>query len=104
MAKGGKRPGAGRKVGSKTKKTQQFIAEVRAGGETPLDYMLRVMRESDTDVARRDEMAKSAAPYIHSKMPTAIVQPPPPSGPVSADDETLLDRYLNGLSDEADEG
>ena len=52
---------------------------------------------------RRDEMAKAAAPYIHSKMPTAIVTPPPPGGPVTADDEKLIDLYLTGLHDEADE-
>src|SRR4051812_42193760 len=47
----------------------QETAEARA--DTPLDYMLRVMRDPDVEPARRDEMAKLALPYLHPK-PTAI--------------------------------
>jgi hypothetical protein len=101
MAKGIKT--GGRKVGSINKSRIELIEKASEGGEMPLDYMLRVMRDQTADHARRDEMAKGAAPYFHSKMPTAIVTPPPPSGPVSEDDETLLDQYLNGLHNEADE-
>jgi hypothetical protein len=103
MARGGKRTNAGRKAGSRTKKTQQFLEAVKAGGETPLDYALRVMRDKTVDHARRDEMCKAALPYTHSKLPTAIITPPPPSGPIEENDEHLLDLYLNGLHDEADE-
>jgi hypothetical protein len=39
-----------------------------AGGETPLEYMLRIMRDPREPAARRDEMAKAAAPYLHPKM------------------------------------
>lgn len=102
MAKGQKT--GGRAKGVPNKKSAEFIESVRATGETPLEYMLRVMRDERADHARRDEMAKGAAPYVHSKMPTAIVTPPPPSGPVGDDDQRLLDLYLNGLHDGADEG
>lgn len=101
---GGKRKGAGKKAGTRAKKTVALLEAVRATGETPLEYMLRVMRDPSADDSRRDEMAKGAAPYLHSKMPTAIVTPPPPSGPVAQDDEHLLNLYLTGLHDEADEG
>ena len=100
---GGRRPGAGKKKGQKNKKTQQFLDQIASAGETPLDYMLRVMRDPGADESRRDDMAKAAAPYVHSKMPTAIVTPPPAKGPVSNDDEKLLDLYLTGLHAEADE-
>jgi hypothetical protein len=103
MAKGGKRQGAGRKPGSRTKRTQQFLAEVRASGETPLQYALRIMRDETEPNDRRDDMCKAAMPYVDSKMPTAIVTPPPPSGPVTEDDESLLNLYLSGLHDGADE-
>ena len=45
MPSGGKRPrpGAGRKVGSLTKRTQEIAAACAMTGETPLEYMLRVM-------------------------------------------------------------
>ena len=41
--------------------------------ESPLDYMLRVMRDETADERRRDEMAKAAAPYLHPK-PQSIRQ------------------------------
>jgi hypothetical protein len=38
------------------------------GGLTPLAYMLRVMRNPKAEPARRDEMAKLCAPYLHRKL------------------------------------
>ena len=38
----------------------------------PLEYMLRIMRDPREPAARRDEMAKAAAPFLHPRMqPTA---------------------------------
>ena len=37
------------------------------GTELPLDYMLRVMRDTTASATRRDEMARAAAPYLHAK-------------------------------------
>jgi hypothetical protein len=64
MAAGGKRPGAGRKPGIANKASIARQAEVAASGETPLDYLLRVMRDEE---ARRDA-AKAAAPYVHPRL------------------------------------
>jgi hypothetical protein len=66
--RGGSRTGAGRKAGVPNKATQELRAEVAASGETPLDYMLRVMRDTTADVERRDDMAKAAASYVHPKL------------------------------------
>lgn len=64
---GGKRPGAGRPKGAKQLVTEEAIK--RAGdGETPLEYMLRVMRDEKGEVERRDRMAVGAAPYMHAKL------------------------------------
>lgn len=68
MPRGGKREGAGRKAGEPNKRTKELQAAVEASGETPLAYMLRVMRDSDTDAQRRDDMAKAAAPFVHAKL------------------------------------
>lgn len=38
------------------------------GGELPLDYMLKVMRDEKTTAERRDEMAKAAGPYCHPRL------------------------------------
>ena len=67
MARGGKRPNAGRKQGTLTKRTQEIVAAASKGGETPLEYMLRVMRTSHDD-KRRDVMAIAAAPFIHNRL------------------------------------
>ena len=37
-------------------------------GITPLEYMLKVMRNSKADQSRRDDMAKAAAPYVHPRL------------------------------------
>ena len=38
-----------------------------SAGDTPLDYMLKVMRDDEADQKRRDEMARIAASYVHQK-------------------------------------
>jgi hypothetical protein len=68
VARGGKREGAGRKTGSLTTKTQEIAAKAAEGGELPVDYMLRVMRDRTVDNGRRDDMAKAVAPYVHPKL------------------------------------
>ena len=68
MPRGGPRPGAGRKKGVPNKATQKRQEEVAATGKVPLDYMLEVMRDANADEARRDEMAKAAAPYVHPRL------------------------------------
>ena len=68
--RGGARPGAGRKKGevSKARLAVQERAKLAATeAETPLEYMLRIMRTSDDD-KRRDAMAIAAAPFIHAKL------------------------------------
>lgn len=64
---GGKRPGAGRKKGAPNKRTIETQAAVAATGQTPLDYMLSVMR-GDGDVRMRLAAAQAAAPYVHAKL------------------------------------
>lgn len=68
MARGGTRPGAGRKAGAPNKATAERQAEIEASGLTPLDYLLSVMRDEDLDTAGRVDAAKSAAPYVHPKL------------------------------------
>lgn len=77
MARGGFRPGAGRKKGAKTGKVSSeikkdvvpadILAEAAAEQLDPLTYMLRVMNDPFVDDARRDRMAVSAAPFCHAR-------------------------------------
>jgi phage terminase small subunit len=68
MPRGGKRPGAGRPKGSKNKTSleQPEQREHYKGVQSPLDYMLAVMRDPLARFRRRDAMARAAAPYVHA--------------------------------------
>lgn len=68
MARGGARTGAGRKKGQASRMNEEARLKAAEGGITPLDYMLGVLRDSEADVQRRDDMAKAAAPYLHAKL------------------------------------
>lgn len=84
MARGGARPGAGRKEGALTKKTRAVAEAIAATGSTPLDTLnkLRVWSEGlfDKAVADQDQAAALAAaefaadiankqaPYVHPKL------------------------------------
>ena len=48
----------GRKKGSLNKVTSEMKAAIAASGETPLEYMLRIMRDEAAESTRRDDMAK----------------------------------------------
>ena len=68
MPRGGARSGAGRKRGSVTKKTTEIAQRASEGGVTPLEYMLKVMRDSKNPLGVRMDAAKASAPYIHPRL------------------------------------
>jgi hypothetical protein len=53
-----------------------------AANETPLAYMLRIIRDPAADERRRDMMAVAAAPYLHPKLMAAQVRTEVRTGPV----------------------
>jgi hypothetical protein len=61
-----RRKTGGRKKGSKNKRIVELDKKA-SEGQTPLDYMLEVMRDENAESERRDEMAKAAAPYLHPR-------------------------------------
>lgn len=67
MAKGGARPGAGRKPGGQNRITKEAVAKAH-DGLSPLDYLLSVLRDPGADEAKRIDAAKAAAPYCHAKL------------------------------------
>jgi hypothetical protein len=69
MARGFKT--GGRQKGTPNKRTQEMLEEIISTGETPLEYMIRVMRDPEADVHRRDKMAQMAAPFPHPRL-TAV--------------------------------
>lgn len=68
MARGGARPGAGRKQGSATKKTREIADKALADGITPLEYMLGLLRDERLSGDIRFEAAKAAAPFVHPRL------------------------------------
>ena len=67
MSRGGFRAGAGRPRGARNRRTEQAIAEASAG-ETPVAYLLRIMRDRGADSKRRDEAARALLPYLHARL------------------------------------
>ena len=69
--KGGYRPGAGRPKGSRNKTRIETPADIQASATaenmTPLEYMLKVMRDPREDAGRRDRMAIAACPFCHAR-------------------------------------
>jgi hypothetical protein len=114
--RGGHRKGAGRPKGAATKRTRKIADRESQNGITPLEVMLRAMREhagkKDWDAAA--SIAKDAAPYMHAKL-ASIQHSGPKGGPiqtvdltnVSADDLERLEALfgpLAGGSGDDDEG
>lgn len=64
---GGKRKGAGRPKGARSRLTEQAI--LKAGeGMTPLEFMLDVLRNEENEFDVRMDAAKAAAPYVHARL------------------------------------
>ena len=66
---GGKRPGAGRPLGSKSKvlwKSMEDMAEKYQ--HSPLDYLLSVLNNPASSPDRKMYAAEKAAPYVHPKL------------------------------------
>lgn len=53
---------------------QERMSALVAGGETPLEYMLRVLRDPTTEYSRKDELSKAAAPYMHPRLASTEIK------------------------------
>ncbi len=65
---GGRRARAGRKMGAQNKVNAMVREQAMASGESPLAYMLRIMRDPKQDISVRNEMARAAAPFLHPRL------------------------------------
>lgn len=75
--RGGARAGAGRKPSGRKIWGVDFKKEALKSGTSPLEYMLRIMRDVSQPNIRRDKMAMAAAPFCHARL-QAIEQTLPP--------------------------
>ena len=76
MPRGGKREGAGRKLGSVAKLDADARRKAMEGGMMPLDYLLVIMRDEDQDARWRLDAAKAAAPYCHARLSSTELSGP----------------------------
>jgi hypothetical protein len=67
MARGGARPGAGRKKNGANRRTEEAVKVASETGVMPLDFLLAIMRDIRVDEDKRIDCAKAAAPYLHAK-------------------------------------
>jgi hypothetical protein len=58
----------GRPKGARNKRTRILLEAAEAGGEMPLDFLLRLMRDPRAPMTRRLEAAKAAAPFAHARL------------------------------------
>jgi hypothetical protein len=70
MARGGARPGSGRKPGATTKKTRALAAEAAATGLAPITVILYWMNDAHQrgDMEAALDAATRAAPFIHPRL------------------------------------
>jgi hypothetical protein len=54
--------------GSLNRRTQEIVSAARKEGITPLDYLLRVLRDPKETAERRFAAASTAAPYLHPRL------------------------------------
>ena len=64
---GGARAGAGRPKGSVSRRSVDAVASAMADGISPVEYMLRILRDSEADPKERAWAAEKVAPYVHPR-------------------------------------
>lgn len=88
---GGKRQGAGRKLGVATRNTRAFAEAAFHTGITPLQVMIEAMRKhyeaKDLDAAAA--IAKDAAPYMHPRLSTVELDATVRRDPIDLSDAEL---------------
>ena len=66
---GGKREGAGRPLGSKSKTLWKSMEDMASKSQhSPLDYLLSVLNNPASSPDRKMYAAEKAAPYVHPKL------------------------------------
>ena len=72
---GGKREGAGRPLGAKTKKLWKSMEEMAGKYQhSPLDYLLSVLNNPASSPERKMYAAEKAAPYIHARLASSTTK------------------------------
>ena len=99
--RGGRREGAGRPKGSKSKRTlarEALTSRAVETGATPLEVMLLTMRDllANGNALGAAQVARDAAPYVHPRLSAVhqVLDSPHESRPKDLQKERLIDRLL----------
>lgn len=84
--RGGRRPGAGRKVGAINRITKKAFEAAQESGETPDQFLLRVSRGDVVDgvkptFAHRIDAAKAVLPFLMPKLSAVGIKAVGPDNP-----------------------
>jgi hypothetical protein len=71
-----------------------LLEAAEAGGEMPLDFLLRLMRDPHSPMARRLEAAKAAAPFLHPKLSAIDAKLSSVAGDPSAETDTIRIEFV----------
>lgn len=82
MPRGGARPNSGRPKGGANKLNDEARKKALADGISPLEYLLKIMRDDQMELEKRIDAAKAAAPYVHARLQSTTVSGDNDGGPV----------------------
>ncbi len=68
MAGKGQPKTGGRQRGARNRATAARERKIAASGQTPLEYMLQILRDEDSEDEDRRWAATTAAPYVHPRI------------------------------------
>jgi hypothetical protein len=84
-----KRRLGGSRKGCRNKATAARERAIAESGLTPLEYMIRVMRDENQPPDMRLDAARSAAPYVHPKLAQTQITGKD-GGPIKVEDATRV--------------
>ena len=67
MSVGGARENAGRPAGNVNRRSAEVIAKALAEGITPVEFMLKLVRDDTADAKERAGAAEKSAPNLHPR-------------------------------------
>jgi len=102
MAKGGKRPGAGRPKGSLNQKTLAVRKGVEDSGLSPIEFLTQLYRDETQDMALRKDAAAKVAPYLYPRLSSQEISADMTNRPAGekSNEELIADLLTSGSDPE----
>jgi hypothetical protein len=92
MPRGGSRPGAGRKKGSKVVRTSELAIKAGAEGLSPVELLLGIVRDENQSLVFRAQCAGIVLPYVTPRLANVQIE--------RKTDNRVLQELLEKIRDE----